>query len=209
MDTAVCAPRAHNPIVFMDIAIAGRPAGRFVIELRADIAPHAAENFRVLITGERGISAANKVPLCYRGTLFHRIEPDGAIYGGDVEKGDGTGRVSGLTAEALFPDENFTLRHTGPGVLSCCNSGPDTNCSLFMVTLVDMPWLDGKQVVFGVLIGEESYKALDAVRRSGGDEGGRPKHPVLVYDCGQLYPSVISKKHADSRPGTASSTSSC
>lgn len=44
---------ARNPVVFLDVAIDGRDAGRLEIELFDAIAPRAAENFRGLCTGER------------------------------------------------------------------------------------------------------------------------------------------------------------
>jgi Cyclophilin type peptidyl-prolyl cis-trans isomerase/CLD len=105
--------RKDNPVVFMDIAIAGAAAGRFIIELRADIVPRAAEHFRLMITGERG-STADHVPLCYKGSSFHRVVKDSAIYGGDVKFGDGTGHICAYGAPS-FVDENFMLRHVGPG----------------------------------------------------------------------------------------------
>jgi Cyclophilin type peptidyl-prolyl cis-trans isomerase/CLD len=105
--------RKDNPVVFMDIAIAGAAAGRFTIELRADIVPRAAEHFRLMITGERG-STADHVPLCYKGSSFHRVVKDSAIYAGDVKFGDGTGHVCAYGAPS-FLDENFMLRHVGPG----------------------------------------------------------------------------------------------
>lgn len=53
-----------------------------------------------------------------------------------VKHHDGTGRAS--VYGGPFADENFMLRHTGAGVLTCCNAGPDTNTSTFMITTVEL-----------------------------------------------------------------------
>jgi hypothetical protein len=63
-----------NPRVFFDISINGAPAGRITMELRADVVPKTAENFRQLCTGEKGKGKAG-VPLHYKGSKFHRIIP--------------------------------------------------------------------------------------------------------------------------------------
>lgn len=77
----------------------------------------------------------------------------------------------------------FTLKHTGPGVLSMANAGPNTNGSQFFLCTAKTAWLDGKHVVFGsVTNGMSVVKAVEAV----GSGTGRTAKPVLVSDCGQL-----------------------
>jgi cyclophilin family peptidyl-prolyl cis-trans isomerase len=128
MDPAIVdAVSRGNPVVFFDISIAGVSAGRIKIELFADVCPRTAENFRQFCTGE---FKKSNLPVGYKGCPFHRIIKGFMIQGGDFENSDGTGRFS--IYGNSFADENFTLRHTGPGLLSMANSGPNTNgCQFF------------------------------------------------------------------------------
>lgn len=169
-----------NPRVFFDITIGDAPAGRIVMELDANLTPKTAENFRALCTGEAGLGNSGK-PLHFKGSSFHRIIPDFMCQGGDFTQGNGTGGESIYGTK--FADENFTLKHTGPGLLSMANAGPNTNGSQFFLTTVPTPWLDGKHVVFGrVVEGMEVVTLMEQV----GSPGGRPSKAVVIADCGQL-----------------------
>merc|ERR1719445_2417446 len=171
---------ADLPVVFFDIEIGGRAAGRVEMTLRSDVVPKTAENFRALCTGEKGRGRSGK-PLHYKGSTFHRVITEFMCQGGDFTRGNGTGGES-IYGEK-FEDENFTLRHTGPGVLSMANAGPGTNGSQFFLCTVPTPWLDGKHVVFGnVTAGMDVVKAMEAV----GSGSGRTSKPVVIADSGQL-----------------------
>eukprot|EP00944_MAST-04C_sp_MAST-4C-sp1_P007827 g7827.t1 len=162
-----------NPVCFFDITANGAPLGRIEMTLRADVVPKTAENFRALCTGEKGFG--------YKGSPFHRVITQFMCQGGDFTRQNGTGGKS-IYGEK-FADENFKLKHTGPGVLSMANAGPNTNGSQFFLCTVETNWLDGKHCVFGNVT-----KGMDVVKKieSYGSQSGQTSAKIIVADCGQL-----------------------
>lgn len=186
-----------NPVVFLDVEIDGTPAGRITMQLRKDVAPATAENFRSLCTGQ------NDRRLTYAGTCFHRIIPGHLVQGecafnaqeasvvfsrGSRCAGGDVTHDSGFGSESIygggFADENFTLQHSGVGILSMANAGEkDTNGSQYFLTLNKLPYCDGKYVVFGNII--EGIEVLREIERVG-SPGGVPRKSVKVARSGEL-----------------------
>lgn len=147
------------------VAIIKTNMGTIELELFDKETPKTVENF---------VGLANKG--YYNGVIFHRVIDNFMIQGGDPT---GTGRGGESLWGKRFNDEIVpSLKHSGPGILSMANAGPNTNGSQFFITLVATPWLDGKHTVFGkVISGMDVVKAIGKVPKNQMD---RPLKDVVM-----------------------------
>ena len=141
--------------------------GQLEIELYWQDAPITCKNFNDLAA--KGY---------YNNTIFHRIIPDFMIQGGDPS---GTGRGGTSIYGDKFDDEPNTLKHTGAGILSMANSGPNTNGSQFFITLAPTPWLDGKHTVFGRL--KSGMRVLERMSSVATNAQDRPLQDLVIRTC--------------------------
>lgn len=183
---------------FFDISINGKAQGRIVFELFNDIVPKTAENFYQLCKGDSGFTKVDsKIPLSYKGSIFHRVIKDFMCQFGDFTKGNGTGGES-IYGEK-FEDENFTLKHDKPFLLSMANAGPNTNGSQAFITCVPTPHLDGKHVVFGQVIqGKRIVRLIENLQVD--QENNKPFQEVKIEDCGVLDDNYEVPEDAELTP---------
>ena len=165
-----------NP--YFDIEVGGIYQGRIVFQLFDYVVPKTCKNFRFLCSN--GLLV--KDTPSYEGSSFHRVIKNFMLQGGDFTNGDGTGGMSIYGNK--FEDENFELKHNQPGLLSMANSGPNTNGSQFFITTEKTDWLDGKHVVFGLIIG--GYDIVSKIENLEVDGNSKPKLDVVIKKCGLI-----------------------
>lgn len=142
--------------------------GPLSLELYCDMVPKTCENFlKHCASGY------------YKNTIFHRSIRNFMIQGGDP---DGTGTGGQSIWGAAFKDEfKPNLTHSGRGVLSMANSGPNSNKSQFFITFRSCRHLDGKHSVFGKVVG--GLKTLDAMEAVEVDKKDKPKTDIIIEQC--------------------------
>lgn len=165
--------------------------GNMIVKFEDQKSPVTVANFVGLAEGKIENKAKAKGVPFYDGTIFHRVIKDFMIQGGDPQ-GTGMGDPG-----YKFEDEKNDLQHTGKGILSMANSGPNTNGSQFFITEVATPWLDGKHTIFGKVVkGEEVIDAIANVEKGPQD---KPRTDVVlekvsVFSKGDQYKTYDAAK---------------
>ncbi|WP_117601830.1 peptidylprolyl isomerase [Chryseobacterium formosense] len=165
--------------------------GNMIVKFEDKKSPVTVANFVGLAEGKIDNKAKAKGVPFYDGTIFHRVIKDFMIQGGDPQ-GTGMGDPG-----YKFEDEKNDLKHTGKGILSMANSGPNTNGSQFFITEVATPWLDGRHTIFGsVVSGTETIDAIAAVEKGAQD---KPKTDIVlekvsIFSKGDEYKNYDAAK---------------
>jgi len=207
--------KAGNPVVYCIVEVSGDMtdddeeywtahgflpdngdwAARLDFELFAHAVPKTVENFRCMITGEKGKHKQSGKAMTFAGSKIHRIESDFMLQGGDFIDGSGSGKTSIYGYE--FPDEDlFWCDHGATGLLSSANMGPDTNGTQFFCTFKPKKGLNGKHVVFGQITEnrrEKNELVLEAINKVVGSPGGRCLRNINIKKC-DVYPEKKFKK---------------
>ncbi|CAF0874964.1 unnamed protein product [Didymodactylos carnosus] len=141
--------------------------GQINIELFCDQCPQTCENFIK--------HCANKY---YVGSKFFRSIKNFIVQGGDPTN---TGHGGQSIWDKTFKDEiHVKLEHTGRGMLSMANFGPNTNKSQFFFTYRSCKSLNGKHTVFGKIVGGiETLSKIEAIPTDSKDV---PEEDVIIED---------------------------
>ena len=140
--------------------------GPLNLELHCELVPKPCENFMKLC--QSGY---------YDGTVFHRSIKHFMVQGGDPT---GTGEGGESYWKSPFADEfKPNLTHTGRGILSMANSGPNTNKSQFFITFRSCKHLDGKHSIFGRVVGG-AESTLTAIENVDTDNKDRPIEEIKI-----------------------------
>lgn len=152
---------ARNPVIRIATS-----KGDMLVELYEDEVPNTVANMITL--AESGF---------YKGMSFHRVIDGFMAQGGcPYSKRDAQGRPGTGGPGYSFADEfSPKLRHSGRGILSMANSGPNSNGSQFFICFTATPHLDNRHAVFGKVI--EGLEVIDRLEKIGSSSGS-PKEEV-------------------------------
>lgn len=165
--------------------------GNMIVKFEDEKSPITVANFVGLAEGKIDNKAKAKGVPFYDGTIFHRVIENFMIQGGDP-KGTGMGDPG-----YKFDDEKNDLKHTGIGILSMANSGPNSNGSQFFITQVATPWLDGKHTIFGKVV--NGVEVIDTIAKVEKGAQDKPKTDVVlekvsIFSKGDQYKNYDAAK---------------
>ncbi|KAL8940668.1 MAG: hypothetical protein Q9216_002690 [Gyalolechia sp. 2 TL-2023] len=144
--------------------------GDLKIEVFCESVPSTAENFLALCASS-----------FYASSPFHRSYPGFMVQTGSPAAGGP--KISTSVYGSLFEDEiRPSLRHNARGIVSMANKGPNTNGSQFFILFAPAPHLDGKNTVFGKLIGSEAMETLGKLEKLEADAKGKVKDEARIKD---------------------------
>ncbi|KAL8636396.1 MAG: hypothetical protein Q9228_006202 [Teloschistes exilis] len=142
--------------------------GDLKIEVFCESVPKTAENFLALCASS-----------FYTSSPFHRSYPGFMIQTGSPASGGP--KVSTSIYGSLFEDEiRPSLRHNARGIVSMANKGPSTNGSQFFILFAPAPHLDGKNTVFGKIVGSEGMETLERLEAVEADAKGKVKGEARI-----------------------------
>ncbi|KAL8712972.1 MAG: hypothetical protein Q9220_002832 [cf. Caloplaca sp. 1 TL-2023] len=142
--------------------------GDLKIEVFCESVPKTAENFIALCASSS-----------YTSSPFHRSYPGYMIQTGSPASGGP--KASTSIYGALFEDEiRPSLRHNARGIVSMANKGPNTNGSQFFILFAPAPHLDGKNTVFGKIVGAEGLETLKKLEAVEADAKGKVKEEAKI-----------------------------
>lgn len=184
----------------MDVAIADMYAGRLVFELYMDAAPKTSLNFLTIcrtkpVVGEE--VDENTDSLTYAKSPFHRIIPGFMVQGGHIPHPFSFMDTTIFGKD--FDDETFCGKagvHRGFGTLAMASHQRNKNNTEFYVCLGDTPWLDGRHVVFGMLLeGGEVLRKMEEL----GSSDGTPLMKIHITRTGEITDTFRKQQRKKAR----------
>ncbi|CAG5032449.1 unnamed protein product [Parnassius apollo] len=163
------------PLFYFNLEVNGLPFGRVVIEVRSDLAPRMARNFKVLATGELGVG--------YRGCTVFQCWENESVITGDYELNNGRGGRSAFEESYFMPDDTKMAAVRGSVGMRRSQKRHD-NLGLvgsqFRIVLREMR---GFTAIFAFVV--EGLEIVDRLSRTG-DSSGKPQSTILIASCGKL-----------------------
>ena len=179
--------RARRPRVFFDLVAGGRPVGRIVLSLWADVAPRACGTFHRLVVGGLGTTQHTAAPrrIHYRGAPIDRIVPSLGVFCGAIDGADETLRAEPEPVELTQAEADARhARHAHAGLLATDSAdGPLARTARFVLTLAAAPQFDGRRLVYGQVV--SGLGVLLELERVPTDAAGVPTGAgVRIAECG-------------------------